>query len=253
MGNARIATSETRQAARHVRQRIERGGERLWRFEDFADLPSTSVAQALSRLARAGTIERLSKGLYYRARKTAFGKSRPNPSAVTALAARRHRIFPAGVAAANLLSFTTQNPRQGEIATSSPSLPRKLVGDDTVIHTRRPQAWNVLSEVDAAFLDFLRRRGSTSELSPNKTVRRALTLVSEGNRFERLLKVAESEPPRVRAILGALGEQLGKPAKLLDRLRQSLNPLSRFDFGMLAGLRCARNWQIKERAGRETV
>ena len=30
---------------------------RLWRFADFADLPFTPVAQALSRLTRGGTIE----------------------------------------------------------------------------------------------------------------------------------------------------------------------------------------------------
>jgi hypothetical protein len=56
-----------------VRLRIERGGERLWRLEDFRDLPFPAVAQALSRMARAGTIERLSKGTYYRSRETAFG------------------------------------------------------------------------------------------------------------------------------------------------------------------------------------
>src|SRR5207302_8053186 len=65
-----------------VRQRIERGGERLWRFEDFRDLPFMAVVQALSRLARDGTIERLSKGVYYRTRETTFGKSRPNPAAI---------------------------------------------------------------------------------------------------------------------------------------------------------------------------
>jgi hypothetical protein len=35
-------------------------------------------------------------------------------------------------------------------------------------------------------------------------------LFSEEIRFERLLKVADSEPPRVRAMLGAIGAQLGK-------------------------------------------
>jgi predicted transcriptional regulator of viral defense system len=48
-----------------VRQRIEKGGERVWRLEDFRDLPFAAVAQALSRLTRAGTLERLSKGIYY--------------------------------------------------------------------------------------------------------------------------------------------------------------------------------------------
>jgi len=229
-----------------VRRQIERGGERLWRLEDFQDLPSTAVAQALSRLTRQGKLERLSKGVYYSARETAFGKSRPNPAAIHKLASQRKTVFPSGIAAANLLGFTTQTARRSEVATSSLSLPRKLVGGDTVIHTRRPEAWVGLSDTDAALLDFLRRAGRTSELSPDETVRRTLMHLSQKGRFERLLKVADSEPPRVRAMIGAIGEQIGKNPAALRRLRASLNPFSRFDFGLLAGLCHARHWQAKE-------
>ena len=236
-----------------VSQRIARSGERLWRLEDFRDLPFTAVAQVLSRLTRLGKLERLSKGVYYRTRATAFGKSRPNPAAIQKLASRRKTVFPSGIAAANLLGFTTQSTKHNEVATSALSLPHKLVGSDTVIHTRRPEAWANLSEADAALLDFLRRGGKTSELPPEETIRRTLMLLSEKGRFERLLKVAASEPPRVRAMLGAMGEQLGKPASTLQRLRGSLNPFSRFDFGLLAGLPHARSWQVKERRSRETV
>jgi hypothetical protein len=168
---------DSRQIAATVRDRIECGGEHLWRFEDFRDLPFPAVAQALSRLTRAGAIERLSKGLYYRSRPTAFGKSRPNPAAISKLASRRKTIFPSGTAAANLLGFTTQNPRRSEMATSESSLPRKLVGTDAIIHTRRPAAWAQLSESDAAILDFLRRSGKSSELSPEETLRRILRLM----------------------------------------------------------------------------
>jgi hypothetical protein len=49
----------------------------------------------------------------------------------------------------------------------------------------------------------------------------------------------------VRAILGAIGEQIGKPADITQRLRASLNPFSKFDFGLLAGLPCAKRWQAK--------
>jgi hypothetical protein len=236
-----------------IRQRIERGGERLWQLEDFRNLPFTAVAQALSRLKREGALERLSKGIYYRTRHTAFGKSRPNPATIQKLASRRKTFFPAGIAAANLLGFTTQTARRGEIATSALSLPRKLVGTEAVIHTRRPQAWANLSAQDAALLDFLRRGGSTSELSSEETIRRTLVLLAEKGRFERLLKAADSEPPRVRAMLGALGEQLGKRKSALQRLRDSLNPFSRFDFGLLSGLPYAHKWQATETRQHEAV
>jgi hypothetical protein len=239
--------------ASSVRQRIERGGEKLWRLQDFHDLPFTAVAQALSRLAREGTLERLSKGIYYRTRETMFGKSRPNPATIRELSSKNKPIFPSGIAAANLLGFTTQTAKHGEVATSAPSLPRKLMGEDTIIHTRRPQAWAHLSDIDAALLDFLRQGGKTSELSPEKTIRRAIALLSQDGRLERLLTIADSEPPRVRAILGAIGEQLSSPPAPLRRLRDSLNPFSRFDFGLFAGLRHAHKWQAKDRRARETV
>lgn len=230
-----------------IREQIERSGERVWRFEDFSDLPTTAVAQALSRLSRSGVLERLSKGVYYRSRETAFGRSRPNPSSIQKLTSRKKKVFPAGVAAANLLGFTTQAAKSGEVATSSLSLPRKLIGEDTTIYTRRPEAWASLSETDAALLDFLRRRGAASELSSDETLTRLLRWMSEKGRFERFLKVADTEPPRVRAMLGAIGQQLGKSAKTLASLRRSLNPLTRFDFGILTKLKHAQEWQATER------
>ena len=88
------------------------------------------------------------------------------------------------------------------------------------------------------------------QLSPEQTVGRTVALLSAKGSLERLLKVADSEPPRVRAILGAIGEQLGHHPASLRRLRASLNPFSRFDFGLFAGLTHARKWQAKERHSR---
>ncbi len=64
---------------------------------------------------------------------------------------------------------------------------------------------------------------------------------------------APSEPPRVRAMLGAIGQQLGCSEDQLAPLRRSLNPLSRFEFGGLAALEFARQWQAKERKGSEAI
>ena len=247
MGPAAKTPARSHRVMRLVRQRIERGGERLWRLDDFRDLSFSAVAQALSRLTRERTIERLSKGVYYRNRETVFGKSKPNPAAIRNLASQRKRLFPSGIAAANLLGFTTQMPKQGELATSALSLPRNLVGNDTLIHTRRPEAWSDLAETDAALLDFLRHGGKFSELGQEDTIRKLSALLSEKGRLNRLLKVADSEPPRVRAMLGALGEQLGINRRALQRLRASLNPFSRFDFGMLEGLPNAGAWQAREK------
>jgi hypothetical protein len=247
MRNQQKTRADAANTAETVRSRVESGGERVWRLADFDGMPFTAVAQALSRLSRQGVIERLGKGLYYRSRPTAFGDSKPNRSQIRSLPVRRRGVFPAGVGAANMLGFTTQNPAQVEVATDGVSLPRLIVGQETVIHTRRPEAWRGLPETDTALLDFLRKRGKSSELSPEETVGKLLQYFREPDRFERLLKVSESEPPRVRAMLGAIGQQIGQPEPRLAPLRRSLNPLSRFDFGILAVLGHAQEWQAKER------
>lgn len=146
--------------AKTVRARIESSGDRLWRLADFVGMSSAAVAQTLSRLHRQGAIQRLGKGLYYRPRQTAFGLSRPNTAEMRSLTLRQKGVFPAGIAAANLLGFTTQNAARIELATDSLSLPRLFLGQNAIVHTRRPAAWRTLTEMEAALLDFLRNRGT---------------------------------------------------------------------------------------------
>lgn len=250
---AKKTGSDSGGIAETVRRRIEVGGERVWRLADFEGMSVMAVAQALSRLARSGVIQRLGKGLYYRSRPTAFGPSKPNTARIRGLSVGRKGVFPSGIAAANLLGFTTQNPGRLEVATDGSSLPRLIVGKETVIHTRRPESWRDLSRTDAALLDFLRKRAESSELSAKETKEKLLAYFRERGRFERLLKVAQSEPPRVRAMLGAIGQELGQPQTRLIGLKKDLNSLSRFDFGLLAVLRHAKEWQAKPRKTDEAV
>lgn len=94
-------------------------------------------------------------------------------------------------------------------------------------------------------LELLRDRASTSDLPPAKTAQRLQELLSDRERFARLARAATDEPPRVRAMLGALGECAGADEQQVRALRKSLNPLSRFDFGVLSALPNARSWQAK--------
>lgn len=228
--------------AQAVRKRIEHGGPRLWRYSDFEHLPTSAVATALSRLSREGVIQRVSKGVYYRSVPTALGASIPAGTAVSA-ATLHAPLYPAGLSAANLLGLSTQNPRRSEYATSTPGSPTAL--RDAVVHTGRSPQRAGLSTEEGAILETLRERARSSDLSPEQTANRLLRLLSDEKRFRRLTNAAMAEPPRVRAALGALGQELNMPTHLLGRLRKSLNPLSRFDFGRLASLRHAKEWQAK--------
>jgi hypothetical protein len=157
----------------------------------------------------------------------------------------KKNLFPSGISAANLLGFTTQNAVVGEFAISTNSFPRSIIGKRARIHTRRPTTWNKLSLVEAALLDFLRLRGNLSELSPEETKQRLFKYLLDDNCFEKLVNVAHAEPPRVRAMLGAIGQELNKSSETLKKLRKGLNPLTRFDFGVLQNLQYAKEWQAE--------
>ncbi|MGC1164632.1 MAG: DUF6088 family protein [Solirubrobacterales bacterium] len=229
-------------AAAAVRERVRRGKERYWRHADFADLPASAVAIALSRLAREGVLRRVGKGIYYRPRQTSLGPSVPAASRVASQTLQAV-LHPAGLNAANVLGLSTQNPRRPEYATPAAGPPSALRG--SVVHTGRPAVRASLSPEEGAILETLRERARYSDLSPGKTIARMQRLLSDERRFTRLADAALAEPPRVRAMLGALGEDLGMPERSLAPLHESLNPLSRFDFGRLDSLPSAKRWQAK--------
>jgi hypothetical protein len=229
-------------AASTVRRRVEASGDRYWKYSDFADLPPAAVATALSRLTGEGVLQRVGKGVYYRPRQTSLGPSRPAASRMVAqtLGATVH---PAGLNAANVLGLSTQNPTLAEFAITASGSPKAL--RNSLVHSGRPLGRQGLSPEDGAILEILRDRADYSDLSPEMTVRHLKRLLSSEKRFRALAKVALEEPPRVRAILGAIGEELEMPERTLALLRESLNPLSRFDFGRLRSLRYAKRWQAK--------
>ena len=238
-----MRTPSQSSTATKIRRQIESGGERSWSVSDFEGLSFSAVAQTLSRMCRAGTLTRVGKGLYWRPRNSAFGPS--SPHGLRHRIPRNRGVFPAGLSASNLLGFTTQNPAHPEVATNGSSIPSAFLADGTIVHTRRPSTWLGLTDNDAALLEFLRARGTTSELSPKATVRRLLELFREPGRIDRLAGIVMSEPPRVRAMLGAIAQELGQPKKCLAEIKAVLNPLTKFDFGLLSGLKHAKDWQAK--------
>jgi Family of unknown function (DUF6088) len=239
---------KTRSVAECIRKKIEKSEEAYWMYDDFSPHSVTAVSKTLSRMVQEGTLERVSKGVYYRPRMTRFGRSHPCQSEIQQIVIESkssNKIHPSGVSAANLLGFTTQNSVQGEFATSASSASRQIIGSRARLHTRRPSTWDNLSRTEASLLDFLRFRGELSDFSPEETKNRLLNYFREESCFEKFLEVVDEEPPRVRAMLGAIGQELGESRTNLKKLREGLNPVSRFDFGKLRNLRYAKEWQAK--------
>lgn len=228
----------TESITKKVESRLKRHPGRLYTFDDFDDLPATAVAPALSRLAASGKIKRARKGVYYVPRKTPLGEVPPDP-VVLGEAVTRGRSYPAGLSAANLLGLTTQVPTRVELAVED-KRPTPVRGIEFKPRARTNRRH--LSSREAALLEVLRDVPHLTDVPPRVTTSRLLTLLRDDDSRSRLLRAALHEPPRVRAMVGALAEEAGASDDELNRLARSLNRTTRFDFGPLATLPDAKDW-----------
>lgn len=221
-----------------VETRVKRRPGRLFTYEDFDDLPATAVAPALSRLAARGELKRARKGVYYAPRHTVLGDVPPDP-VVLGGAIGRGRSYPAGLSAANLLGLTTQVPARVELAIED-KRPTSLRGVEFKPRMRTNR--RDLDAREAAFLEVLRDITHLSDLSSDATKRRLLDVLRDDTSRSRILRAAVHEPPRVRAMAGALAERSGAGTDELRRLHRTLNPTTKFDFGPLTTLPNASAW-----------
>jgi len=234
--------------AHRVRNRITRGGEdRLWTYRDFIDLPGLAVAATLSRLAKNGRIRRVRKGVYYVPHVTRFGTTSPDPSNVVAavLTSRGIAWKPSGSAAYNRLGFTTQVSPTTTFAVSR-RVRLASSGSRTRLKLRPAAAVRDASADERAMLDALRDLRWIPDTTPERVVARIGDLFrSRRVSFERVARFARREPPRVRAVLGAIGNAIGARRKVLEQLKASLNPMTHFSMGLSDKLDNAREWNIR--------
>ena len=104
-----------------------------------------AVDQALSRLARSGSLIRVCQGVYVRPIETRFG---PRPPAVEKVVASLsalwgETIVPCGGAAANSLGLTTQVPVRSVYLTSGPN--RKLALGELTVELRHAPRWQLVA------------------------------------------------------------------------------------------------------------
>jgi hypothetical protein len=229
-------------AAKSVSETVERRMKsrpgRLFAFRDFDDLPATAVAPALSRLRARGAIRRARKGVYYVPRRTVLGEVPAEPTLVGDVVTSG-RSHPAGLSAASVLGLTTQVPARLELAVED----KRLTSSRGVVF--KPRVGTDRSRLgprEVALFEVLRDIKHLTDRSPSETTKRLRALLADEASRRRLLRSAISEPPRVRAMAGALAEAEGAREEELRGLRKSLNPTTRYDFGPLSTLASARAW-----------
>jgi hypothetical protein len=235
-------------ASKAVRSKIEKGGtDRIWTYADFEPLPTAAVAATLTRMVKKGPLRRLRNGVYYMPRETRFGLTVPEPARIAAAVLDRKGVSwrPSGVAAYNALGLTTQ---LSPVATFD--VDREVTSLRTnpgaKVRLRSVASIKNTTPEERAVLDALRDLRLIPDTAPEVTVNRIAEFFRSGRvSFERIVKVALKEPPRVRALLGVIGTMLGKGKDELSPLKMSLNATTTYKLGLAERLPAAREWRIR--------
>lgn len=131
--------------------------------DELLDLgPRAAVDQALSRLARAGAIRRLARGLYdVPIVHPRLGPLTPGPEAIAEALARRDaaRLQVSGARAANALGLTTQVPGRAVYLTDGTPRTRRVGGQTVELRRATPRALAGAGTTAGAVVQALRHLG----------------------------------------------------------------------------------------------
>lgn len=132
--------------------------------KDFLDIASHETArQSLGRLAAAGTIRRLIRGIYdYPAFSTLLkAPASPDPDAIARAIARSHgwTILPASETALNLLGLSTQIPANWRYFSDGPSKKYRWEGGKLAFVHRANKETTMLSPKTALLVQALKALG----------------------------------------------------------------------------------------------
>ncbi len=183
------------------------GNGRGWVFSpnQFLDLGNRSaVGVALHRLTKAGTIRRLTRGLYdYPKQHPTFGVIAPDPDAVAKALAGKHavRVQPSGAYAANLLGLSDQVPAKIVFLTDGPAQRVKIGTQEISLKRTSPRNMATAGRLSGLIIQALRYLGRSQV--DDKTLRRLKQKLS-GKDSQLLLKDVAYAPAWIGDILREL-------------------------------------------------
>lgn len=232
-----------------IKSRIEAvPDERIITYEDFKDLGGfQAVAMALSRLRKEGVIQRLSKGLYYKPKKTKFGTLAPSDNEILRSVLSKGGYI-AGPVAMNRLGVTTQIPNEILIAGSKSN--RKLqLGNLRLKFVKGMTPTGAVSDLAIFNLfEALRLLKKTPDGQIVRTIgllKSAIKKLSFKNTSE-LAQLCMNSRPSTRAVLGAILEDLELYPNIQLQLKDSLNPISIYKLCIPStAIKSKNKWRIK--------
>lgn len=235
----RSLSNKARSAAQIIKDKIaSKGPDHLWNLSDFPDLSPQNVTKTLYRLYKEGLLIRINKGLYYYPKKTVLGSTYPTPELIS------KKILPKGYSSDYVafynLGLINQVPSKYSL------ISEKRTSIDNIKTTRRNVSHlRGASEKEIWILNALMKINKISECSPDIAINKLKSYIKKNKiSCDRLAKYALKESPRVKALVGAIGDEIQLSKKMRDRLKRSLNPLTTFNLGINRVLRYGNEWNI---------
>lgn len=216
--------------------------DKIWSCSDFKNLPFDSVVKALSDLSRENIIKRIQKGYYYRPKTTILGEVPPDylNLIVAKLSKKAGFYCISGLSGYNLIGLTTQ---VSNIVTIACDYPMRNTDRVKFILRKKPHSG---SQIERIVLDALIDIDNIPDCSPQQVIMKIKELIAKQEiSMNDLIISALQEPPRVKAIIGALAQELDLERVKLQKLRNSLNPGTSYFSDIFNMLRYADEWKIK--------
>lgn len=239
--------------ATEIRKQIQQLPEgKTFRYDDLriAKEDYTTAAKALERLQKEGLIKKISKGVFYKPEQTVFGELKPDYIELLRpyLFENGKRVaYETGTSLYNRLGLTTQMAFRIKIASRGKriNINRENLKADAVKSYAEVTDYNYET---LGLLDAFKDIKKIPDCSVAQAVNRLSAIVKELNdkQTASLLKYALAYPPRVRALVGAILENLGSKAQGIEKLKESLNPLTTIKLGIKESeLPAKSNWYIE--------
>ncbi len=239
--------------AKEIRKKIKQLPEgKTFGYDDLriAKNDYTTAAKALERLQKEGLIKKVSKGVFYKPTQTVFGELKPDYEELLRpyLFENGKRVaYETGTSLYNRMGLTSQMAFRIKIASRGKriNINRENLKADAVKSYAEVTDNNYET---LGLLDAFKDIKKIPDCSVAQAIKRLSTIVKELNnkQTESFIKYTLMYPPRVRALVGAVLENIGSKSKSIDKLKESLNPLTTIKLGIRESeLLTKSNWFIE--------
>lgn len=222
-----------------------------FKYKDLGIEPGdySAAAKAIERLIEDGTIKRITTGLFYVPKVTAFGILKPSEDEMLKpyLFENKKRVaYITGNSIFNKYGLTTQVPTTVKIASRNRVINLNL----GTIRVRSVKSYVDVTDKNYYLLELLDIIKDFKIIQDNKKqqsialILNRLVALTDAEK-KQLISYALNYPPRVIAFLGLLLENQVED-NYLKKLKNKLNPFTTFDFGLSKEkYPQAKNWNLK--------